>query len=91
MTKHLACSKMWTDINVNVPTKEIKNCCKREPQMLSPEEIKSYGRNVFVKNRELLEDKKFFIEKNDFPATCSHCKHSHPASIWQNWNEWKDR
>ena len=62
MTKHLACSKMWTDINVNVPTKEIKNCCKREPQMLSPDEITSYGRNVFVKNRELLEDKKYFIE-----------------------------
>ena len=91
MTKHLACSKMWTDINVNVPTKEIKNCCKREPQMLSPDEITSYGRNVFVKNRELLEDKKYFIENNDFPKTCSHCKHSHPASIWQNWNEWKDR
>ena len=89
--KHIACSKMWTDINVNVPTKEIKNCCKREPQMLSPEEIKSYGRNVFVKNRELLEDKKSFIETNDFPNKCSHCKHSHPASIWQNWNEWKER
>ena len=58
MTKHLACSKMWTDINVNVPTKEIKNCCKREPQILSPDEITSYCRNVFVKNRELLEDKK---------------------------------
>lgn len=91
MSKHLVCSKMWTDINVNVPIKELKNCCKREPQMLPPHALRDMGRHSFTKNQDLLADKKYFIENNDFPKTCSYCKHSHPSSIWQNWNEWKDR
>jgi len=89
--KHLVCSKIWTDINVNIPTKEIKNCCKREPSLHTSDDIKRLGRDVFIKNDFLMNDKKYFIEKNDFPDACSHCKYSHPSSIWQNWNEWKYR
>lgn len=89
--QHLVCSKMWTDVNVNVPVKEIKNCCKREPALYSAEDITKMGRNIFVKNESLMNDKKYFIENNSFPDSCSHCKHSHPSSIWQNWNEWKQR
>ena len=89
--KHLACSKMWTDINISVPKMEFRNCCKRDIQPISIEEIRELGADVFVRNKHLMEEKIFFIEKNELPAKCTYCKQAWPNSIWNNWNLWKDK
>jgi len=89
--KHLVCSKMWTDINISVPKMEFRNCCKREIQPITIEEIKELGPEVFVKNYHLMEDKKYFIEKNQLPEKCKYCKDVWPNSIWKNWNEWQSK
>lgn len=89
--KRLICSKMWTDINISVPNMEFRNCCKRDIQHISIEEIKELGAEVFVRNKHLLEEKQFFIEKNELPSKCTYCKQAWPNSIWNNWNLWKDK
>lgn len=82
---------MWTDINISVPKMEFRNCCKRDIQQISLEEIRELGPEVFVKNKHLMEEKIFFLEKNELPPKCTYCKQAWPNSIWNNWNEWKDK
>jgi hypothetical protein len=82
---------MWTDINISVPKMEFRNCCKREMQPISIEEIKELGPDVFLKNKHLMEEKIFFIEKNELPSKCTYCKQTWPNSIWNNWNLWKNK
>ena len=88
--KHLVCSKMWTDINLNIPTKEIKNCCKRQSATPSVSELKFLGKDSFTKHPLLVDDKEFMIKNNQLPGACHGCKITWPNSLWQNWNEWKD-
>ena len=89
--KHLVCSKMWTDINLNIPTKEIKNCCKRQSAKLSVEELKFLSKDTFTKHKLLVDDKQFMIENNQLPGACHGCKITWPDSLWNNWNAWKDK
>jgi sulfatase maturation enzyme AslB (radical SAM superfamily) len=89
--KHIVCSKMWTDVNLNIPTKEIRNCCKRQPSKLSVEELKSLGQKSFTEHKILVQDKKFMVENNELPSACYYCKSTWPNSIWNNWNDWRDR
>jgi hypothetical protein len=89
--KNLACSKMWTDINLNIPTKEIKNCCKRQSAKLTVDELKFLGNDSFTKHKLLVDDKNFMIKNNQLPDACHGCKITWPNSLWKNWNEWKDR
>ena len=89
--KHIACSKIWTDINLNIPTKEIRNCCKKQPAKLSVDDLKSLGINSFTKHRVLVEDKQFVVDNNELPAGCYYCKSTWPNAIWNNWNVWKNK
>ena len=89
--KHIACSKIWTDINLNIPTKEIRNCCKKQPAKLTVEDLKLLGIDSFTKHRALVEDKKFLIENNKLPEGCLYCNSTWPNSIWNDWNIWKDK
>lgn len=89
--KHIACSKIWTDINLNIPTKEIRNCCKKQAAKLSVDDLKSLGIDSFTKHTILIEDKKSVIKSNELPEGCYYCKSTWPNSIWNNWNLWKDR
>jgi hypothetical protein len=68
--KHIACSKIWTDINLNIPTKEIRNCCKKQPAKLSVDELKSLGIDSFTKHRALVEDKKFVVDNRVLTSAC---------------------
>ena len=89
--KHIACSKIWTDINLNIPTKEIRNCCKKQPAKLSVDDLKSLGIDSFTKHQVLVEDKQFVIDNNELPAGCYYCKSTWPNAIWNNWNVWKNK
>jgi len=89
--KHIACSKIWTDINLNIPTKEIRNCCKKKPAKLSVDELKSLGIDSFTKHQVLVEDKQFVVDNNELPVGCYYCKSTWPNAIWNNWNIWKNK
>ena len=89
--KHIVCSKMWTDVNLNIPTKEIRNCCKRQPSKLSVDELRQLGEKSFTEHKILVDDKNFMIEKNELPPACYYCKQTWPNSIWNNWNDWKEK
>jgi sulfatase maturation enzyme AslB (radical SAM superfamily) len=89
--KHIACSKIWTDINLNIPTKEIRNCCKKQPAKLSVDELKSLGIDSFTKHSVLIKDKQFLVDNNELPNGCYYCKSTWPNAIWNNWNIWKNK
>jgi hypothetical protein len=89
--KHIVCSKMWNDVNLNIPTKEIRNCCKRQPAKLTVEELKFYGPDTFTKHKNLVDEKAFMIENNQLPNGCYYCKTTWPNSIWNNWNSWRNK
>lgn len=81
--KHIACSKMWTDVNLHLPLKQIRNCCKRRPAALN-ENIN------FNSHHQIKEDKKYVIHYNELPKNCNHCIETWPDSIYNTWNEWKN-
>lgn len=81
--KHIVCSKMWTDVNLHIPLKQIRNCCKRRPATLN--ETTNLNSHTQVN-----EDKKYVIHYNELPKNCSHCIETWPDSIYNTWNEWKD-
>ena len=89
--KHIACSKIWTDINLNIPTKEIRNCCKKQPAKLSVDDLKSLGIDSFTKHNVLVKDKQFVVDNNELPNGCYYCKSTWPNAIWNNWNIWKNK
>jgi organic radical activating enzyme len=82
---------MWTDVNINIPTKEIKNCCKRQSAKISLEDLKTYGKNIFTKHELLENDKRFMIQENKLPDACYGCKITWPNSLWSVWNLWKEK
>lgn len=86
----LTCSKMWTDIVLRFPDNAITTCCKREPyDVLSIEEISNP--DVFLYYDKIIEDKKTFVNQNNFPTSCEYCAKNHPYSIWNSWNIWKNK
>jgi len=88
----LACSRMWTDINVNLNRKEIVNCCKRS-QRHQPtiDEINNLGLDFWTARPEIIEEKKQFVDDNVFPQGCKACSKTHPYSQWNSWNLWQNQ
>jgi len=82
---------MWTDINLNIPSKQIKNCCKKQPAKLTVEDLKFLGIDSFTKHRVLVEDKQFAIDNNKLPAGCHYCESNWPNAIWNIWNIWRNK
>lgn len=86
------CSKLWTDLNIFVHRKEIVNCCKRH-QRHKPtiEEFKTLGADYWAFRPEVTEDKKHFVDINDFPLGCKECAMHHPASRYSTHNGWNEK
>jgi len=87
----LACSRFWTDINLNINKKELVNCCKRT-QKTTPtlEDIQTLGLDLWTARPEVLEEKRQMVEDNVFPEGCKSCARKHPHSQWNAWNLWKN-
>lgn len=89
--KSMACSKMWTSIDVQPDRKQIKTCCHRNAQAMSVEDLRRMGASVFTSQPQDLADRAVFIDENRIPDACKICKDAHPHSLWQTWNQWRDR
>ena len=81
------CSKLWTDINLNVHRKEVVNCCKRS-QVQSPTVEEISDPNFWTDRKELVDARRFWAKKLDFPKGCEACSTNHPNSSYNSWNEW---
>lgn len=90
--KHIICSKIYSDINIRIPTKQIVNCCKRiQYTQPSLEEIKELKTGIFHNRPENLNDKEYILKNNSLSDACRYCKANWPNSIWNTWNVWKDK
>lgn len=87
----LACSRFWTDINLNINRKELVNCCKRTQETPPTlEDIQTLGLDLWTARPEVLEEKRQMVEDNVFPEGCKACSRTHPHSQWNVWNLWKN-
>jgi len=90
--EQMACSKLWTDIEIRFFDKKIGNCCK-SVTFAGPtvQQIGELGSAVFLQNTEFLADKKTMTEKNILPKGCVNCSDNWPNSFWHDWNTWRGR
>jgi hypothetical protein len=86
--KSMVCSKMWTSIDVQPDSKQVKTCCHRDSPSLSVEDLRRMGAKVFTSQPHDLADRNVFIDENRIPDLCRICKDAHPHSLWQTWNLW---
>jgi hypothetical protein len=89
--KHIACSKMWTDLTISIPRKQIKHCCKRRFSKISEDDIDRLGLEVFQFSADIASERRYTINENKLPPGCSECIDMWPNSYWHLWNGWKDR
>lgn len=86
------CSRLWTDINLNLFRKQIRNCCKSRPlEKQDIEEVKQDPINYWTNRKELREQKQHWVSENFFPETCKQCANDHPNSLYNTWNKWIDK
>lgn len=78
------CSKMWTDLNIDVPRKLIRHCCKKKLKPLSKEDLLLLGKDAFQDNDNIYNDRKYTIETGKDPAGCQGCEYK------VIWNKWED-
>lgn len=81
------CSKLWTDINLNIHRKEVVNCCKRQ-QIRSPSIQEISNPKFWTKRKELVSARNYWETNLDFPVGCEACSQNHPNSSYNSWNEW---
>ena len=87
--KSVACSNMWNNLTINVPTKVITHCCKMERVPVSEEQLVKLDGDL-NSIPYFLQQKVSTIETNKLQASCSKCIASFPNSLWSSWNKWKD-
>jgi len=60
------CSKLWTDINLNIHRKEVVNCCKRS-QAHTPTIEEISNPDFWTNRKELVDARRYWAKKSNFP------------------------
>lgn len=81
------CSRLWTDINLNVNKKEVLNCCKRV-QLNTPSVQEISDIKFWSERKEVVDDKKHWMSNASFPKGCQICSLHHPNSAYNSRNRW---
>jgi len=83
------CSKLWTDINLNVNKKELVNCDQR--RQIDKPSIKEISSSQFWHSRsETVDARTHWVSNNSFPKGCERCSLHHPNSLYNIYNKWFD-
>ena len=90
-TQQMICDDHWTNVNIDVATRILKTCCKRNKPVITLDELRSRGAMVFIDHELNQQDRNIFIDKNQIPDNCYICKDSWPNSIWHRYNAWQNR
>ncbi len=85
----MPCSKMWTDINLNVFEKSIRTCCFRWTGETSKKEIDNLGGDAFLSLPIIKQAKKTFLTTNSFPKGCEKCEANWDCRSKVYYNKWK--
>jgi hypothetical protein len=90
--KKIICSKMWTDVDIRIPSSRISNCCKSfQWEKYTAQQIREMGTAFFNNRPELIADKKYMIDNNALPNNCGECKAQFPGGFYGGHNLWKDK
>lgn len=89
--KRIACSRMWSDVNIRVPLQQISNCCKRLPYNTPESVLEEYGSTVFAERPHLIQDRIQVLETNKLDDKCQACINTWPNSPWKSFNRWRDQ
>jgi sulfatase maturation enzyme AslB (radical SAM superfamily) len=84
------CSKLWTDVNIDLCNPKIRHCCKQTTYKTSIEELKSLGPNFFEKYQLNVDNKNKMLFEKELPDSCYFCKSAGDNSIMNVWNFWSD-
>lgn len=89
--KHIACSRLWTDLTIRGHLKQMTQCCKREPYDVPSDLIQQYGSKLFNEHPAIMDERKMMIDNNSLTKGCNSCIRSWPNSTWHSWNKWRDK
>jgi hypothetical protein len=86
------CSKMWTDVDIRIPSSRIANCCKSfQWENYTAQQIREMGPAFFNNRPELISDKKYMVDNNALPNNCGECKSQFPGGYYGGHNLWKNK
>lgn len=84
------CSKMWTDLTIDLKSKTFKHCCKQLPYKPNLADIKTLGKDFFINYDLNIKNRKQMLFENELPESCAFCKYQGENSIKHVWNSWTD-
>jgi sulfatase maturation enzyme AslB (radical SAM superfamily) len=88
--KQNVCSKLWSDVNIDLCKPKIRHCCKQTAYKTSIDELKSLGPKFFEEYQLNVENKKKMLFEKELPDSCYFCKSAGNNSIMNVWNYWTD-
>lgn len=90
-TKYNLCSKLWTDLNIDLGRKNIRHCCKTLRNYEIPlSEVVEKKHEIFNFDDVSIKSRRSMIHDNKLPDVCFECKANEPNSIRHAWNIWND-
>jgi sulfatase maturation enzyme AslB (radical SAM superfamily) len=90
-TKYKLCSKMWTDLNIDLGRKNIRHCCKTLRNYEIPLlEVKNKKKDIFNFDKVSIQSREDMLVNDVLPDVCFECKRNEPNSIRHAWNIWSD-
>lgn len=90
-TKYNLCSKLWTDLNIDLGRKNIRHCCKTLRNYEIPlAEVVEKKHEIFNFDDVSIKSRRSMIHDNELPNVCFECKANEPNSIRHAWNIWDD-
>ena len=90
-TKYQLCSRLWTDLNIDLGRENIRHCCKTPrttPTSLS--QVEQLGTRVFNFDSVNRKARASMVQQDTLPDVCGECKAHEPNSIRHAWNIWTD-
>jgi len=87
----MACSKMWTAINIQPDSQQILTCAHRRGPVVSLAELQQLGAKVFTSVPTNVQDREVFIDQQALPRACETCSRNWPHALWHIHNKWQDR
>lgn len=85
------CSKMWTDVTIDLKTKTFKHCCKQVPYTPKKDELEELGKDFFLQYDLNKQNRKTMLFDDELPESCSFCKYQSGNAIKDVWNVWSEK
>lgn len=89
--KHIACSRLWTDLTIRGHLQQMTQCCKRESYDVPVDLINKYGSELYNNHPDIVDERSMMIDHNSLTKGCKSCIRTWPNSTWHSWNKWRSK